>query len=278
MSITIDEKFQSRPATGGENAQTDLIFILRGSDDEIALKAALVTGTPLWYDSLKRKTWHVEQVGNELWEGTVRYEKPDPKDPSDVGTVKLSVDTTGGSTHLTQSITTVSRHGVVVAGDETTPPDFKGAIGVTHDNVEGVDIIVPVFKFTATKVFAPEALPDLVALYLLTGKVNLGGFAVSDTITGLSIVLADGECLFNGAKVNEPREDGNVEISYDFAASPNATLTIAPFAPFAKKGWEYLWVRYADAVDEGAKAIVKRPIAAYVEKVYEQAAFTGLGL
>ena len=46
MPITMDEKFQSRPATGGENAQTELIYILRGSDDEIALKAALVGSTP----------------------------------------------------------------------------------------------------------------------------------------------------------------------------------------------------------------------------------------
>lgn len=278
MPITLEEKFQSRPATGGENAQTDLIFVLRGSDDEIALKAALVAGTSPWYDGLKRKTWHVEQVGNGLWEGTVRYSPPDSSTPEDVGSVSLSIDTTGGTMHITQSIVTVAKRGILVAGDEKTPPDFKGAIGVTHDNVEGVDIIVPVFKFTATKVFALAGLPSLLSLYQLTGKVNTGAFTVTDTTTGLSIVLADGECLFNGAKVNEPREDGNVEISYDFAANPNATLSIAGFAPIAKKGWEYLWVRYADAVDEGAKAIVKRPIAAYVEKVYEQAAFTGLGL
>ena len=68
-----------------------------------------------------------------------------------------------------------------------TAPDFKGAIGVTHDNVEGVDIIVPVFKFTATKVFAPSGLPNLGTVYSLTGKVNAGTFSVTDTITGLTI-------------------------------------------------------------------------------------------
>ena len=46
----------------------------------------------------------------------------------------------------------------------------------------------------------------------------------------------------------------------------------------AKKGWEYLWVRYADAKDDTAKAIVKKPIAAYVEKVYEEGNFAGLGI
>ena len=44
MPIIVEEKLLSRPATGGDNAQTDLLFILRGSDDEIALKAAQDSG------------------------------------------------------------------------------------------------------------------------------------------------------------------------------------------------------------------------------------------
>jgi len=35
-----------------------------------------------------------------------------------------------------------------------TAPDFKGAIGVTHDNVEGVDIAVPVYSFSETHYLA----------------------------------------------------------------------------------------------------------------------------
>ena len=44
----------------------------------------------------------------------------------------------------------------------------------------------------------------------------------------------------------------------------------------SKKGWEYLWGRYAE--DAAAKAIVKRPAAAYIEKVYEEGDFAGLGI
>ena len=35
---------------------------------------------------------------------------------------------------------------------------------------------------------------------------------------------------------------------------------------------------YADAEDATAKAIVKVPVAAYVEKVYEESDFSGLGI
>ncbi len=46
----------------------------------------------------------------------------------------------------------------------------------------------------------------------------------------------------------------------------------------SKEGWEYLWVRYAYAEDAVAKALVKKPQAVYVESVYEQGDFSGLGI
>ena len=62
-------------------------------------------------------------------------------------------------------------------------------------------------------------------------------------------------------------------------ASPNRTnIVIGEITVASKKGWEYLWVRYADAEDAAAKAIVKVPVAAYVEKVYEEGDFAALGI
>ena len=55
-------------------------------------------------------------------------------------------------------------------------------------------------------------------------------------------------------------------------------LTVGPITGISKKGWEYMWVRYADAEDAAAKAIVKKPVAVYIEKVYEEGSFAGLGI
>lgn len=41
-----------------------------------------------------------------------------------------------------------------------------------------------------------------------------------------------------------------------------------------KKAWEYVWVRFEDK--EGAGALVKQPVAVYVEEVYEEGDVTGL--
>ena len=64
-----------------------------------------------------------------------------------------------------------------------------------------------------------------------------------------------------------------------FAASPNVqNLTIGGINGIDKKGWEYLWVRYADDEDVNAKVLVKKPIGVYVEQVYENGDFSGLGI
>ncbi len=39
-----------------------------------------------------------------------------------------------------------------------------------------------------------------------------------------------------------------------------------------------MWVRYEDSEDATAKALVKKPVAVYVEKVYEYGDFSGLGI
>jgi len=69
------------------------------------------------------------------------------------------------------------------------------------------------------------------------------------------------------------------EIAYKFAASPNRTgITVGDIGGISKKGWEYPWVRYADSEDAAPKAIVKKPIAVYVEKVHEEGNFASLGI
>lgn len=55
-------------------------------------------------------------------------------------------------------------------------------------------------------------------------------------------------------------------------------LAVGEIIGISKKGWEYLWVRYVDAEDAVAKAIVKKPQAVYVESVYEQGDFSDLGI
>ncbi len=154
MSITVDEKFESRESMTGRNAWIERVYVIRGTDDDVDAKAALAAAAPSMYDGLVRKSRHVERLGEYLWEGTARYGRPEQSPPlPETGESVFSFDTGGGTQHITQSLATVGAY--APAGE--TPPSFGGAIGVTDDAVEGVDITVPVYHFSETH-YLPDSM------------------------------------------------------------------------------------------------------------------------
>ncbi|MBI1372485.1 MAG: hypothetical protein GC159_06960 [Phycisphaera sp.] len=134
-----------------------------------------------------------------------------------------------------------------------------------------MDITIPVYTFSETHYLSAGTVTNAYkgTLFNLTGKVNSGGFKG----------LAAGECLFLGAAGSQRGVGEDWEITFRFAGSPNKTgLTVGDIAGISKKGWEYLWVRYQDTEDNNAKMLIKKPIAAYVEKVYDEGNFASLGI
>jgi hypothetical protein len=259
---TILERFDSRETTAGaESPSVDLIYMVAGTEDDAAVRTLVESTIPAFYGGLVFQTYHIAHLGGGVWEVTARYGKEEPEEP---GGSSFGFDTGGGTNHITQSLATINKY----APPGKTAPDFKGAIGVATDSVEGVDITIPVFNFTETHIFLTSFVTQAykIALFNLTGKVNNAGFRG----------FAANEVLFLGASGSKRGAD-DWEITFRFAASPNVVgLTIGDIAGVDKKGWEYLWIRYADAEDENV--LIKRPIAAYVEKVYDLADFSGLGI
>jgi hypothetical protein len=263
MPIEVREKFDSRRLTKGSNPSAELAFVVLGTDDDIAARDALEAEAPETYDALPRQTVQVEPLGPEMWDCTVRYSR-DQGSPPATGESSFNFDTSGGTQHITQSLETVASY----AAPGQTAPDFMGAIGVTNDGVEGVDITVPVYSFSETHYKADSEVTPAYkgALFRLTGKVNDATFKGFDP----------GEVLFLGASGSR-RTSEDWEITFRFAASPNATdLSVGEITGISKGGWEYLWVRYTDSEDQAAKALVKRPVAAFVERVYAEGDFSAL--
>ena len=278
MAILLTENVDSREWKQGSRPSVTLHYILDGTADDLLARNTLLASTPLSYDGLLRDEVALEPIFADTvtdtgkWQCSVRYISPGQRPPQ-TGDSIFSFDTAGGVQHITQSRATIASY----APAGKTAPNFQGAIGVTHDDVEGVDVTVPVYQFAETHYLPDAQVTEAYkgTLFHLTGKVNNASFRG----------LAAGECLFlgaSGAKRGEGASGasgGDWEITFRFAGSPNVTgLTVGPITGIAKLGWEYLWVRYEDAEDEAAKALVKRPIAAYVEKVYELADFTLLGI
>ena len=273
MPVSLTEKNDSRKVTtapNGDAQSAEFVYTLTGVADENSARILATNSTASTYGDLIRKSISLEPVHVDtanldtcIWEVTVQYGEKDEPESGDPST--FSFDTGGGTQHITQSLSTIGKYAA-----SGTAPDFKGAVGVTHDNVEGVDITVPVYQFSETH-YLPDSQVTMAYrgdLFRLTGRVNDASFKGLDA----------GECLFLGASGSK-RGNDDWEISFRFAASPNRTgITVGTITGVAKKGWEYMWVRYEDTEDTNAKRIVKRPTAVYIEKVYEYGDFSALGI
>lgn len=148
------------------------------------------------------------------------------------------------------------------------PPDFRGAIGVSNDAVEGVDVTIPVFKFTYTWYPAAHLVTPAYVIQLMaaTGKTNESDWKGFQA----------GEVLFLGPS-GAPRGFDDWEISFHFIASPNVQgLKVGDIENIIKNGHDYLWVRFKNAIE--ANSVIKVPEFAYVERVYDPGDFGLLGI
>jgi len=270
MAITVTEKHDSREVETGDSPSAVLRYVIKGTADDGEAKTALGNEAPATYDSLVRTGREVRPVFVDvnnpdisIWDGTVRYglvTRPQ------TGESVFEFDTGGGSQHITQSRDTVG----VYAAPGYTALNFQGAIAVSGHTVQGVDITVPVYNWGEQHYLDDSYVTETYKRTLagLTGMVNNAAFRGFER----------GEVLFLGARGSK-RGEGDWEISFRFAASPNRSgITIGPITGIIKGGWEYLWVRYTSAEDEDGKELVQRPVAVYVEKVYEYGDFSQLGI
>lgn len=312
MPIAIWERFGSRATRSDDQGSTmETLWDIYGSNNELEVRFFLGQWTaaamPFYFDSvngvtLYRTSHNVEQIGDQLWEGTVTYTSPGhspggpgspaaadsdggfdpngnpvggppPISPPEPCSYQFSFDTAASQSHITHSLGTVQREGP----GAFVPPDYKQAIGVRQDSegkleVEGVDIYFPSLKWSEVHVFdATFVTPAYVkTLASLTATVNNAPFRN----------FAAGEALFLGAQ-GQSQKEGVVPITFSFEASQNVTnITVAGISGVNKGGWDYLWVAYEDKVDETVTPAKKytEAFGVYVEQVYKHADWSGLAL
>jgi len=231
---------------------------------------------------LRAESYSVSYLGDDAWQVTVSYEKTGADDDSQTDPLRRSrsFDTSGGSQHITQADggkitstgTTTTRTGTETRFPSNAP-SMNSAIGVDGDSVNGVDIVVPALSWTETY--------DVPSAYVTAAYIKRVAALTGTTNDGTFRTFAAGEVLFLGCSGNQDwdadRGDGPWSLSYKFVASPNITgQTIGTITNIAKKGHEYLWVRYEDSVT--GSDLVKRPKYVYVNTVYKEGAFSGLGI
>lgn len=290
MSLILSEMIDSRESTmernpeGGVRLKAITIhYKLEGTDSDAYARASVEGATASEYDDLVRGEIRlvpdlVDSVGGTgTWDVEVDYVREEETEPEVGAEPSYSFDTAGGTQHITQSLATTYSGGKGV----WDAPNSHGAIRVAglgaEQTVEGVDIGMGAYEWEETH-YLPNTMVTQAykgTLFRATYKTNNAPFRG----------LAAGECLFKGARGGK-RGAEDWEVSFRFAASENKTAWLPPnlpsgvfgFKPFDKKGWEYLWFRYEPELDTGSKRLVPGPVGIYVEKVYEEADLSALGI
>lgn len=252
-----------------DEAGVEVRYLVVGTEDKALARSALLDGTPSVEVGMPRSGAEVEEIADGYWNGRVTYTPVERRQepPRDTGESEFAFEIGGGSLHITHSLATIAAY----APPGQTAPDFQGAINVTDDGVEGLEIGNPQgAQFSETHWLDKSVVTStyqrrLESLVLTTNHSPFKGRGIC-------------EVLFIGASGSR-RGRGDWQVTFRFRFSRSATgLSVGPIVDIEKKGWHYLWVRYAATEDAAAKRIVQRPIGVYVERVYEESNFGLIGI
>lgn len=214
---------------------------------------------------LYAESYSVSFLGDNAWQVQISYSKDGAEDGTEPLKRARTFDTSGGTKHMTQAFGE-SRFG---AG----APDQKMAIGVDSSGVNGIDIVVPQLQWQESY----DVPNSYVTSSWVRGVAGVTGTTNNAAFRGFEA----GEVLFVGCAGSQEWDDqkgrGPWSLAFRFVAEKNVTgQTIGDISGVSKKGHEYLWVRYEDAVD--SNVLLKKPKAVYVNKVYRESDFSALGI
>jgi hypothetical protein len=258
--------------------------VVLNTDDETDAKNTADEGSqdvyhdPLTNRDLIKKSIEAEDIGPQTWGVTIEYalaNRDDPNPQSSSDSPIFSFDTTGGTTHITNAITgpdgkPAQKAYPVPGSGFTEPPDTVGLIGVTRDNTEGVDVVVPTLKYSESHVFDSSIVTPswIAALGALTGSTNLNPWRI----------WASNQGLFLGC-AGQSQPDGLVKIDFHFEIGINTkTLTVAGVSNITKNAHDYLWTWNVPDTDTVSQVVIHKPKAVYVAQVYQPMDWTGLGI
>ena len=261
-------QFGYRPAgVETHNEGLSIPYRLIGESDPMTARIYALANTPLVFSAYYREDVRLSYLGGGVWDVDAEYGPKEKKGPEE-GDYKWTFDTGGATKHITQGLQHISTYKPFGA----TAIDHKGAIGVTDDSVEGVDVPDRAFRWSETWQLPLGSYGFIYATVLgeLTGRANASYFRGFPANT----------VRFDGASGGESQKDATIcEITFNFSVSPSESgLEVGDITGITKSGWDYLWVRYETSDDDMAKKTTPAPIQVEVDRVHLAFNFSLLGI
>ena len=265
MSVSWGERPNSLRSTTNPQSAT-IGYVLGGVTGRTVANALALGYSPAIYSGLYRTNVALDRIATDIFNVDVTWGPYNKKEP-EAGDFKWRFSTGGGTKHITQALAHVAHYG-------TGAVDHKGTIGLNENgDVEGVDVPDVSFKWQ-------EERRLLLAEYGWSYALTVGGLTYhvnNATFRGLPA----GSVLLEDATGDQSAKDPlYLDVTYSFLYSPNATgLVVGDITGIAKQGHQYLWVEYrTEDPGGGAVKLPKRPSQVNVERVFDTADFSLLGI
>ena len=262
--------YDAHSGSTGADGSKSLRYRVVDADSLAAARLAFGQSVPMIHDGFIYKNHSYEEQGFGIWIFTAHYHLPGQQISTRSDDYVVNFDTTGGRARVFYSEETV----MASTPPGQVPPIFNGGIGWDGSRFEGVDKIAPEYKWTETHYFPIETVDYSYRrmMRMMTGTVNDRPFR--DMLAG--------EVMFLGVQGQTKRDTEEAlvwEMRFSFHASPNLEdLVYGDCAPVNKAGHHYLWIYTAPQEDAGAKKVVGKPAAVFVERVYRETNFANIGI
>ncbi|MGC4004702.1 MAG: hypothetical protein QM811_16910 [Pirellulales bacterium] len=231
--------------------------------DAIA-EAMVAAVAPSTWRGLYRGSFKVRAKGSGIWQVAVSYV---PRKPREDYEFEFRFDIGTESTRITHSLAV--RNSYFDPFWLASAPNHNGAIGYDGKEIKGLNILVPKCTISYKVKLPADFVTDSYkrTLSKTVGKVNSATWKN----------YAAGELLFTSCTGSVTGTDKDWDVTFGFTVSENVTgLTVGNISGITKRGWDYLDVLWESTLDLGSERVT--PIAAYVHKVYQDAAYSAPGV
>lgn len=274
--ITVQQAWNAvsleRDSQNSNNGSASVFYIVSGAAEEPDAITAAADYAPDTFDGIPRKSVSVsDRLTDTQWKIEVRYAFPSGG--------------SGGGASVADREPSFSFD--VSQGEKRTlffPIDIKAKLPAnavnpqTINDGEGVSLDSPVCTFSETHWFAPSKITAAwkIRVASMYKKIN------SEKFRGFEA----GDVRFEGCSASRAGNDPSDywQVTFKFAVrvnNKNNPEQIGNLGSVSKRGWDYLWCRYKEdfeADGSGKLYTVKKPVAAFVHQVFEEADFRKMGI
>jgi hypothetical protein len=255
----------------------EILYGLKGTTDKFQALSHIANNTDQEIAGIPRAAINAEIPEGfvDVWEVSVVYQtgggSSSGPNPTEIGEERVSFSTRPNRVRLYQAKEHIADYANVDEGESI--PNYEGAINVTPERIEGVEVDVAGFVYQVRKIMADDQITQLFIRnsFLSTSRVNAAtwrGFRAGE----LRLVAVDAQ----------QRDSESWEVTWEFLAEENLQdITIGDIEGVAKLGHEYAWVRHREIVDDTTDPprVRTEVESVHIERVYDTIDFNvSLGL